>query len=533
MADDSRIVGKHTLETLTTGMYADNRIIFREYIQNSADAIDKAVAEGILASQDEGRIDITINREHRQIRIRDNGTGIRSEQVYHILGDVGKSQKNYAENRGFRGIGRLGGLGYCNELQFITSYKGEHKKTITIWDCNELKRLLQPSIEKDLSLIDVINSVTIQDNTQPEDQEKHYFEVILSGINEGHNSLLDEDDIQDYLSQVAPVPFNYQDSSLLQKINQKFEELKIESEEFKIWLNNQQIYKPYKSYVFIGEKDEKKDFIKDIQFFECRKDDNSLFFLGWYGTRDNYSIMIKDETVNGLRIRKRNILIGNNRTADSFFGNNTNARFNRNFIGEIYVFDDDLLPNGRRDDFEKNPVYFHFKTEIEKTTKGILAVLPRNAQQVRSSDKALQQVPQKIETYQKELENGVTESRKEQIRKDIQELKKQTNRINPTAYTKIQTDPACPADSKEIHTEKAKEAEIEKKNLLDQLNLLEEKTQATKKRLTDGLSPIDKPTRKTIERIFNVIDRMLEEGLAKEVKAQIIEEFKQKSKETK
>ena len=532
MAEDSRVVGKNALETLTTGMYTDNRIIFREYIQNSADAIDKAVNEGILANRDEGRIDITIDRDHREIRIRDNGIGIPSKEVFHILGDIGKSQKNYVENRGFRGIGRLGGLGYCSELQFITSYKGEDKKAITIWDCKELKRFLQPNIGQNLSLIDVIDSVTMQD-AGSEKQEEHYFEIILSGIDENHYNLLDEKDIQDYLSQVAPVPFNYQDYDLLQKINQKLEELKIESEEFKIWLNKQQIYKPYKRYVFIDEKGE-KDFIKDIQFFEGRKDDSSLFFLGWYGARENYSIMIKDESVNGLRIRKRNILIGDNHTADSFFGKNTNMRFNRNFIGEIYVFDDNLLPNGRRDDFEKNPTYFQFKEDVEKTTKGILARLPSKAQQVRSNDKILQQVPQKIENYQKELEKGVTESRRGQIQKNIHELKKQTNRINPPAYTKIQIDPACPDESQEIHAAKAKNAEVEKKNLLGQLELLEEKTQTTKKRLIEELpSHLTRETRQIVERIFNVIDRMLTEGLAKEVRSQITEELKLKPKKAK
>ena len=30
-------VGKYTLESLTTGMYSDPKIIYREYIQNSVD----------------------------------------------------------------------------------------------------------------------------------------------------------------------------------------------------------------------------------------------------------------------------------------------------------------------------------------------------------------------------------------------------------------------------------------------------------------------------------------------------------------
>ena len=42
------IIGKHTLESLTSGMYADPYVVFREYIQNSTDAIDSAYKEGVL-----------------------------------------------------------------------------------------------------------------------------------------------------------------------------------------------------------------------------------------------------------------------------------------------------------------------------------------------------------------------------------------------------------------------------------------------------------------------------------------------------
>ena len=45
-------VGAFTLENLTTGMYIDSLVIFREYIQNACDATDKAVDAGILQDGD-------------------------------------------------------------------------------------------------------------------------------------------------------------------------------------------------------------------------------------------------------------------------------------------------------------------------------------------------------------------------------------------------------------------------------------------------------------------------------------------------
>lgn len=45
---DNIIIGKHTLESLTSGMYADPFVVFREYVQNCVDSIDNAVSQGIL-----------------------------------------------------------------------------------------------------------------------------------------------------------------------------------------------------------------------------------------------------------------------------------------------------------------------------------------------------------------------------------------------------------------------------------------------------------------------------------------------------
>ena len=79
-----RVVGKNVLESLTTGMYSNNNVIFREYIQNSTDAIDSAITHGIL-EKEEHKIDISINTNRREIRIRDNGIGIPSGKLESIF----------------------------------------------------------------------------------------------------------------------------------------------------------------------------------------------------------------------------------------------------------------------------------------------------------------------------------------------------------------------------------------------------------------------------------------------------------------
>ena len=61
-------VGKFTLESLTTGMYSDARIVYREYIQNSVDSLENAVELNII-KQDEMRINIVADSINNHIFI--------------------------------------------------------------------------------------------------------------------------------------------------------------------------------------------------------------------------------------------------------------------------------------------------------------------------------------------------------------------------------------------------------------------------------------------------------------------------------
>ena len=133
------VVGKYTLESLTNGMYSSPLDLYREYIQNAVDSIDDAVSLGLITAK-EARIDVTINTDQASLSVRDNGCGICVKQAERTLIDIGNSKKNRVSSRGFRGIGRLAGLGYCNRLTFVTSAKGENQKTTISFDANKLSK---------------------------------------------------------------------------------------------------------------------------------------------------------------------------------------------------------------------------------------------------------------------------------------------------------------------------------------------------------------------------------------------------------
>ena len=57
-------IGKHVFDTLTTGMYVDPLNIYREYIQNSTDAIEGAIRKGIILNG-AGEINVNIDPDKK------------------------------------------------------------------------------------------------------------------------------------------------------------------------------------------------------------------------------------------------------------------------------------------------------------------------------------------------------------------------------------------------------------------------------------------------------------------------------------
>ena len=200
-------VGKNFLENLTVAMYENSFTVYREFIQNSADSIDKAIATGLL-DKDDAYIEIHIEYNKRRIKVYDNACGISMRDFKKKMLDVADSDKDKETEKGFRGIGRLAGLGYCDKLIFHTSAKGENKESKIIWDGIKLRKIvddpnLHPSSEE---LIDDITEVSYSSA----EENDHFFEVIMEDVSFESDDLLDEAQVIHYLQSVAPVPYaNY------------------------------------------------------------------------------------------------------------------------------------------------------------------------------------------------------------------------------------------------------------------------------------------------------------------------------------
>ncbi|MBC2579168.1 ATP-binding protein [Clostridium sp. DJ247] len=422
------IIGKYTLESLTTGMYKDPFILYREYIQNATDSIDEAAQKGIL-SNESGCIKIVVNDADKEIIIEDNGMGIDSINAYKILTDIGNSKKKYTTHKGFRGIGRLGGLSYCEKLVFETSYMGENKKTIVEFDSNRLKELLIPGKFEDYTMVDVIREITTE-SFKEEEEIKHYFRVVLKGVSTKHK-LLDFDRVENYLCQVAPIPFN-KNFIVKDKIYNELDRLGLEKNEYilKIGKSKQefrQIFKPYKRKFYADISKKIEDKIEDVEFKLIRDDylDKNVALV-WYGKSNLYGTIV-DDNVKGLRVRKSGILIGDRFLLNDIF---KEERFNGWIQGEVLVFDDKIIPNARRDDFEKNDEYLFLIEELKKVVDEINSEI-REVSKIRNQKKdglyqtSLNDLKEACSDLEKTIPAVKTESLDEEFKGLYEQLEKE------------------------------------------------------------------------------------------------------------
>lgn len=392
------IIGKDVIESLTIGMYDDSRFIYREYIQNSADQIDKARQQGLV---EEGVIHIQINPEKKTISIEDDATGIEENKVVEILRNIAQSTKQRGVDKGFRGIGRLGGLGYCEKLVFETSFQGEAVKSIMTWDATKLKSIINNRNQKEEASA-VIDEVTKLEK-EKEKPESHYFKVTMLGVS--NKDLLDVKEIRKYLSMVAPVPFN-KSFTYARKIYEELEKENIKIDEYKTFINTDQLFKGYNAYIYEGTDNNNKKKIGeviDVLFFKEYDNHNNKLFWGWYGITEKNQSLNQINYSRGFRLRKANIQIGNEDTLTRF---HRDRRFQFYFFGEVYGLHADLIPNARRDNFSETDIYFEFENKLKTFFHNTIHKLCYNASDVNSAVKAINNYNQILEQFEKKKEEG-------------------------------------------------------------------------------------------------------------------------------
>jgi len=344
--ENKPVIGRQLFDIVTSGMYDNPLMIYREYIQNSVDSIDLAIESGLLSSE-LAKISITLNGYDRSIVIEDNGQGLCNDTAHGILTNLGCSPKEGTNQRGFRGIGRLGGLAYCDELIFETRSTGDEFVSIVRWNRKEFDAITTDS-QKNITLSEMIQAVASLDYEKPtENTPTSFFRVTLHKVHRFHSDMLMSlKAVNDYLAHSAPVPYNRQTFSHSEAIETYLTEV-VDYRCYNISVNNRQVFRPYVDEVKISAN--ASDFIHDVEFIQFKGAESEVIALGWYAKTSFLATIPSALNVKGIRVRQGNIEVGGEHFLDDKF---SEPRFSGWQIGEIHIVNGSLKPNARRDGFE-------------------------------------------------------------------------------------------------------------------------------------------------------------------------------------
>ena len=344
-------IKKGLINLLMFSLYSDERTIYREYVQNALDAINKAVGLGVLNATKDGWVNISIDKQNKIISVRDNGCGIKATDAARVLLDISSSEKNGINQAGQFGIGRLVGGGYCHQLVFKTSAKGEDKATHIIFDVDKIWEMVKNDSE------DYLATTVIRECTDivyyEEKETEHYFEVLLNDVkDDAAPALLIIDGVINYLSVIAPIEYKTAFETLIAnscKDLPEFKSLHENVEKVQLFVNGKRIQKQYGLSV-VGTKDE----IDRLEYFKIDSPDYGTLGWGWFALT-KYTIQIpSDDELACIRLRKHNIQIGsNNQLSGREYWRE--ERSNSYFYGEFFVTHPDIMPNAARDGLAPTP----------------------------------------------------------------------------------------------------------------------------------------------------------------------------------
>lgn len=345
-------MGLRLLETLTSALYEDPIVFFREYVQNSADAfIRHPVANA--------RIDIKIDKKNKKIVFLDNGYGIPKKDFIDKMTSIGKSDKSKAIDQiGFRGIGRLAAMPFCKELIFKNKVENEEEIQVFSWDGEKYNTLLSQSETDDLE--SAIEQITQKSILKYEGNiSDHFFKVELVSYRTEIEELVNGKDFKQNLSRLLPLKYadSFEAKKSIHSHYEKFMGESLEKYEFDVYLDNEQLYKPY-SEAHILESDV---VFWDLSFEQLSEEvPAEKIGVLWF----TFNRKVSSNPANsprGIFVRSKNMLLGNEYAiADSVSkGNNDYVTTYRELTqtlngvyGELLIDTQRLSDNARRDWFK-------------------------------------------------------------------------------------------------------------------------------------------------------------------------------------
>ena len=368
--------GAGLLGLVTTGMYDTPLSMYREYIQNAADAVAGSRLSG------RARVAIEIDVSGRRIRIRDNGPGLSREEALERLLPIGRSDKTLGIDRGFRGVGRLAGLAFAKTISFTTRACEDEPVTRITWHSDRLPELTSTESELEEAILACVDVETLPVSDHP----GHFFEVEVGDVaRHSAGLLLNREAVRDYVGEVCPVPMN-SEFPFADRVEELFQgaEAPLTLEVF-LEGDPHPVERPFGQSIRLSAN-------KEAEFTEfqvvriARVDDSGQAAIGWVAHSAYLGAIPKDQRVRGIRARVGNIQIGGESVFDDLFAE---ERFNRWCVGELHILDSRIIPNARRDYFEPGTHIRHLENQLTPVLRNISTRCRRESTARNRARKAL------------------------------------------------------------------------------------------------------------------------------------------------
>ena len=308
----SESVGAGILNIITESLYDKPIVVFREYVQNSIDSFKKSI---VYCNKDILKCNIISNKN--SLYFLDNGQGISNSEFENEMTKIAYSKKRRFNNIGYKGIGRLSGISYCQKLKFINilSYKENRFQAYCI-DCNSYNLIKEDESYNITSFKDLMNRIgkfsdveaTVLNESEQTILDKHKdmfnvrdtgFLVIMEKPNSILQQLFNDENIINDLGWLLPVNFQkelYELDNikiLFKNLSTKINNDIIPAESFNIYYNNVLIQRPIS-----------QDMLRD---YTCKC--NFEYAVGFHCFRKDRIIIEKENAFSGIRIYIDNMLL--------------------------------------------------------------------------------------------------------------------------------------------------------------------------------------------------------------------------------
>lgn len=309
---EKNTVGAGILNIITESLYDKPIVVFREYVQNSVDSFNKS------DDKNNEKLSVHVWADDRNLYFLDNGDGINEAHFEDEMTRIAHSRKNRVKDVGYKGIGRLSGLSYCNELWFVNILDYE-KASFQLYCISYLKfkMIKKEGVYNNLLFSELITEIGGLDNS-PEKLEKiegllktkedlfiernKGFFVILNEINSVlQQTIKDKKDFVDELGWLLPV--NFKSELYMIKEKDLFVELSSEGDKE---INNVIPAKYYNIY-FNGTKIERPIDEKMLRDYTFKK--YFGYGKGFFSFSLNKITIDKSNKFTGIKIYIDNILL--------------------------------------------------------------------------------------------------------------------------------------------------------------------------------------------------------------------------------